>query len=417
MAKRLPAQVEAAIDSLGALGSQTQRLVRGALERLIFDACIERPGDEVFVQTGDIEAMWIRDSCWQLRPLVRFAADEDIAWLLVGAVKAQVRYLGIDPYANAFNIEANGACWHKDFVDQSPWVFERKFELDSLTAFLHFSLDLVDAGVREHIDGAWWRVVRDVVDLMQRETQHDVASYRFVRANAPAHDYLSNDGYGAKFAESGLIWSAFRPSDDACELPFSIAANLHAVVVLQRLTTYCDSIGVEAELAAQARALAESVEAAVQKHGVIERASKQLYAYEVDGLGTAIMQDDANYPNLVSLPWLGHASESLYLATREFALSADNPWYFESPVAAGIGSPHTGSQMVWPLAIAMAGLTAATAADQLAALRMIEATASADGHIHESFKVDKPEVFTRPWFSWAEMTYVELALKVLENQA
>jgi meiotically up-regulated gene 157 (Mug157) protein len=105
------------------------------------------------------------------------------------------------------------------------------------------------------------------------------------------------------------------------------------------------------------------------------------------------------------------------LATRERVLSADNPWYFESPIAAGIGSPHTGPGMVWPLAIAMAGLTASSAADRLAALRMIEATALADEHIHESFKVDKPEVFTRPWFSWAEMTYVELAFAISEGDS
>ncbi len=392
-------------------------MVRSSIERLVFDACIERTGGEVFVQTGDIEAMWIRDSCWQLRPLMRFVADEDISWVLVGAVKSQVRYLGIDPYANAFNIEANGACWHKDFADQSPWVFERKFELDSLTAFLHFSLDLVGAGVIEHIDAAWWSVANEIVELMWRETRHEVESYRFVRAGAPAHDFLSNEGYGAKYAECGLIWGAFRPSDDACELPFNIAANLHAAVVLRRLSDYCGSHGINPELAKRARALAASVEAAVQKYGLVKIEDSTIYAYEVDGLGGAVLQDDANYPNLLSLPWLGHASDDVYLATRERVLSADNPWYFESPIAAGIGSPHTGPGMVWPLAIAMAGLTASSAADRLAALRMIEATASADGHIHESFKVDKPEVFTRPWFSWAEMTYVELAFAVSEGDS
>ncbi len=141
---------------------------------------------------------------------------------------------------------------------------------------------------------------------------------------------------------------------------------------------------------------------------------KSILAYEVDGLGGFKLQDDANYPSLLSLPFLGGQRNLLYRQTREFCLSNANPWFFSGPHGSGVGSPHTGENMIWPLAIAMQGITADKPADQLAALRLIERTRSSNGFIHESFDVSNPERFTRDWFSWAEMTYVELAFLLAE---
>lgn len=411
--RTLPDSLSAAVADIAHLGASTQNLVREALERIWFDAAVRQENGEVFILTGDIPAMWIRDSVWQVRPLLRFVANREIRDFIRGVIAAQTRFLKIDPYANAYNLEPNGNCWHKDFADQSPWVFERKFELDSITSFMQLSLDLAEASDDDsHLSREWWQLVKALVELLWTETTHNPKSYRFVRAGNPAHDYLSNDGYGAPFANCGLIWSAFRPSDDACELPFHVPSNIHAEIQLRRLAKFAEAV--EPELCASARKLATQLSSAIETTAVVGNGPKSILAYEVDGLGGFILQDDANYPNLLSLPFLGGTKNQLYRETRDFCLSPKNPWFFSGSHGAGIGSPHTGPGMIWPLAIAMQGITADNPTDQLAALRLIERTRSSNGYIHESFDTSDPEHFTRDWFSWAEMTYVELAFTLAE---
>jgi len=408
----LPKVLNEAVRNLKPLGEVTQTCVLGALMRLWFDAAHHGTDGRVYLLTGDIPAMWIRDSVWQARPLLRFAGDAEIREFLVGLIAAQADFLAIDPYANAFNLEPNGNCWHKDFKNQSPWVFERKFELDSITSFLQLSLDLADtAGVADHLTPAWWSVVAELLAVLEAETNHNPASYRLVRKGRPAHDFLSHDGYGAPFSHCGLIWSAFRPSDDACELPFHIPSNLHAASQLARLADLASDAG-RRDLADRCRALSAGIYEAVIAHAVIQTEAGEVLAYEVDGLGGAVLMDDANYPNLISLPFLGLERDDRYELTRARALSLANPWYFAGSVGSGLGSPHTGADMIWPLGIAMAGLTDARPAAQLEALRMIEDSRSANGFIHESFNKNDPQDFTRDWFSWAEMTYVELAFRL-----
>lgn len=407
----LPLILRRAIGELAHLGSTTQEFTEAALDRLWNDAAIRQSDGKVFILTGDIPAMWIRDSVWQVRPLLRFVGDAEVLGFVQGVIAAQKHFLAIDPYANAFNLEPNGNCWHKDFADQSPWVFERKFELDSITSFLQLSFDLREAaGSDAHLDGDWWRLARVLVELLWRETRHDPATYRFVRTNAPKHDYLSNDGYGAAYADCGLIWSAFRPSDDACELPFHVPSNIHAQLQLRRLAAFASAH--DTSLAQSATRLANQLSAAIAKFAIVKHLGSEIYAYEVDGRGGAIVQDDANYPSLLSLPWLGIQRDETYRKTRALVLNAANPWFFSGEFGSGVGSPHTGENMIWPLAIAMQGLTEEQPATQLAALRLIERTRSKSGFIHESFDVADPEHFTRDWFSWAEMTYAELAFTI-----
>ena len=369
------------------------------------------PDGALFVQTGDIPAMWIRDSSWQVWPLVRFADDEAVFDVIHRVIRSQVKFLSIDPYANAFNIEPNGLCWHKDFADQSDWVFERKWELDSITGFLQLSLGLAkQTGRRDHMDSAWWNLASSLISLLHSETEHDRETYRFWREGAPDHDHLSNNGFGADFANCGLIWSAFRPSDDACELPFNVPANIHAYLVLEELAQAAEAVS-QVSIAKDALALAKRIRDAVARHGVALVDGKQIFAYEVDGLGGQILMDDANYPSLVSLPFLGYKPDALYASTRDFALSKSNPWFFEGTEITGIGSPHTGPGRVWPLAVAMAGIT--SAAESSAAEATITATTTPDLHIHESIDANNHLDFTREWFNWAELTFVELAFKNL----
>ena len=398
------------LEALEHLPAETRAITEKALENLFSKALIEMPDGEIFVQTGDIPAMWIRDSSWQVLPLVRFVRDDEIKRVLLGVIAAQVKFLSIDPYANAFNIEPNGLCWHKDFEDQSDWVFERKWELDSLTSFLQLSLDLHNlSGIEEHLSSEWWSVVAQILDLFEREQFHDSSSYRFLREGAPDHDHLSNRGYGADFASCGLIWSAFRPSDDACELPFNIPANIHAYIMLERLERV--AAHVMPALALKAKELKTSIKLAVERWGTITVDGTEIYAYEVDGLGGALAMDDANYPSILSLPFHGHAIDKRYLDSRNFSLSSNNPWYFLGSEIVGVGSPHTGPNRVWPLSVAMQGLTSQSETESVNCESDITRTRTADNHIHESIDVDNPKDFTREWFSWAEMTFVELAFR------
>ena len=401
-------------DAIRQCRSESQPLVRTALNHLWFDACKRNDDGSVFVQTGDIPAMWIRDSTWQLMPLIRFAAaDKEIAALINGVITSQVDFLSIDPYANAFNQEPNGNCWHKDFEDQSLWVFERKWELDSISGFLDLSIRFALEGQTTiHLTEKWFALVHEIMELLEREIKHKPESYRFVRENAPAHDYLSNEGYGAPFKPCGLIWNAFRPSDDACELPFHVPANIALASSLAALTALISSE--YPKLAKRAEKLSKTIRRALKKQAIVKHEDKTLFAYEVDGLGGYVLMDDANYPSLVSeLSWLSQIDNKAAAATKEFIFSDSNPWFFSGSKASGVGSPHTGKNMVWPLGIAKRGLSE-NHEKQIELLQLIERTVTPDLNIHESFDVEDPTKFTREWFSWAEMTYVELAFSELE---
>lgn len=343
--------------------------------------------------------MWLRDSSFQVRPLLRFVNHSAIRNFVADVIARQAFYISIDPYANAFNIAANGTRWNKDFEDQSDWVFERKWEIDSLASFLDISLGLAEE-TRDfgHMDAGWWRAVQLVLETFEREQQHDPASYRLFRLGAPDHDHLSHGGFGAPFADCGLIWSGFRPSDDACELPFNIPQNAYASAVLKRLAKFAP-----VNLATRCKQIASAIDSAITRLAKLDGK----YVYEIDGLGKTIFMDDANVPSLLSLPYLGYCKpdNETYLATRAAVLSEENPWFFIGSIASHVGSPHTGKNRVWPLSMAMEILTGqSTEISKLDALLQL----AIDGKgFHESIDVNDAGDFTREWFSWAEMTFLD----------
>jgi meiotically up-regulated gene 157 (Mug157) protein len=359
--------------------------------------------------------MWIRDSTWQLRPVLAATGTTGEAEEIIAAVsQRQAKFLLIDPYANAFNIEPNGNCWHRDFEDQSAWVFERKYELDSIGAFFDLALRLYRvSGYAEHLNETFWQASEICLALLEREQMHEPASYRFSREGSADHDHLSNQGVGAPFANTGMVWSGFRPSDDGCELPFLVPANAHLVVVLEWLSDVASGFD-RRDLAARSRKLAKSVRKGVKKHGLVGRGQDKRFAYEVDGLGGALEWDDPNVPSLLALPYLGWCGfgDRRYQQTRQWILSWRNPMFVQGKVAQGLSSVHTPSRNVWPLAIAMQGLTAWSFEESEACLSLLEKIDGGTGRNHESVNVDDPTDFTRPWFSWADMTYAHLALRV-----
>jgi uncharacterized protein len=367
-----------------------------------------------FVFTGDIPAMWLRDSSAQIRPYLRLAGeDKEIRELVAGLIRRQVRYIAIDPYANAFNEEANGRCWEVDETERNDWVWERKYELDSLCYPIQLSwLYWRQTGDASPFDTEWTASLERILSLWQVEQQHwEQSPYRFERHCGMESETLANGGMGGAVAHTGMTWSGFRPSDDACRFNYLIPANMFAVVVLGYASEMARTVLADGVLADRAMRLAGQIRTGIERYGVVEHPTYgRMYAYETDGLGQHHLMDDANVPSLLSAPYLGYlnASDPVYMNTRRFLLSPDNPYYASGRHAHGIGSPHTPPGYIWHIALCMQALTATDPAEAVALLDMVERTDAGTGFMHEGFHPDDPGQFTRPWFAWANSLYAEL---------
>ena len=390
------------------------KLAEGAIERL-FSSTLTRAADgSIFVITGDIPAMWLRDSTWQVRPLLAAAHDLEVAQLIADVSKRQIEYVLTDPYANAFNPTPDGNCWHKDFPDQSPWVFERKFELDSLAAVVDLAIRLyLESGFTNQFTERFNNAIKVILDLLEREQNHDPNTYRFERKDVRDFDFLSHGGYGSPVAYTGMIWSGFRPSDDACKFGYLIPANAHMAKVLEQLAELPNEVFSDQTSKDRALKISGEIKIGIEKFGLVEFEGKQIFAYECDGLGNYLLQDDANIPSLLSLPYLGVCSEldPIYLNTREFILSSSNPYFYSGQVLTGLGSQHTPENQVWPLGIAMQGITSSSEREIEESLKLLELSHAGTNQMHESVGMDNPRIFTREWFSWADMTFYHLLLK------
>lgn len=369
-----------------------------------------------YVITGDIPAMWLRDSSAQLRPYVAMAAeDEELARIIKGLVLRQAACLLIDPYANAFNEAANGRGHTGDVTIRNPWVWERKFELDSLCYPIQLCADYVSAtGDTSVFTETVHQAFHTIIQVMRTEQRHDRdSSYTFTRLNCPSGDTLPF-GRGTSTNFTGMVWSGFRPSDDACKFGYLIPANMFAVVVLRHMERFARDYYHDTYLAAEASKLAAEIDFGIQTYGTVYHATYgQIYAYETDGFGNYNLMDDANVPSLLSIPYLGYhdASHPLYQNTRRFVLSADNPFFYEGSMARGIGSPHTPPGYVWPISLIMEGLTSDDRVEQERLLKTIVRCTGGTNLMHESFHPDNPTQFTREWFSWANSLFGQLVFR------
>lgn len=371
-----------------------------------------------FVITGDIPAMWLRDSVCQLRPYLILAEfDSYIADLIEGLVKRQFRYIQIDPYANAFNREANNQGHQDDETDRNPIVWERKYEIDSLCFPIQLSyLFWKNTGRTSHFTKEWTEGIRTVIKLFRTEQNHEKNSpYRFQRKNCVYTDTLSRDGRGALVkGDTGLIWSGFRPSDDACVYGYLIPSNMFAVVALKYVAEIAETVLMDELFAKEAAKFAAEVEAAIENYGTLEHSKYgRVYAYEVDGYGQYLLMDDANVPSLLSIPYLGYVTEEnqVYQNTRAMILSDTNPFYFSGKKLRGIGSPHTPERYVWHIALAVEGLTVKDQGEKLRILELLRDTDGGTGMMHEGVDVDDPGQYSREWFSWANAMFCELLLE------
>ncbi len=406
----------------GKLGQMFGQCLPNTLDTtVIFEERGGRP--DTFVITGDIHAMWLRDSTAQVWPYLRFAAeDAELKQLLRGVVERQTRCVLIDPYANAFNRDAVPSPEHADDeTDMKLGVFERKWELDSLCSVIRLADGYWRAtGDRAPFDSEWQEAARLIVRTMrEQQRKKEPNPYRFQRRTSWNPDSVPGNGYGNPIRPVGLIVSLFRPSDDAAIFPFLVPSNMFAVVMLRRLASLHEAVGSPSALAIECRALAEEVSNALETYALASHPRRgSIYAYEVDGFGNALFMDDANSPNLLSLPYLGWCDrkDPTYLRTRDFVLSPDNPWFRAGSAAQGVGSPHTPGRRIWPLSIIMRGLTSENDLEIAQCLRALARTDAGTGFIHEAFDADNPADFSRPWFAWANSLFGEFILQVADRR-
>lgn len=378
---------------------------------------IKRMDDNTtYVLTGDIPAMWLRDSVCQVRPyLVLANEDKEIADMIEGLVERQFRYILVDPYANAFNENANNKGHQTDLTEMKPEIWERKYEIDSLCFPIQLGYLLYkNTGRTSQFNKTFVKGVKEIIKLWKVEQNHEENSpYTFERLDCRQLDTLSRSGKGPIHKETGMTWCAFRPSDDACQYSYLVPSNMFAVVVLNYVVEIANDILNDNELAQSAKDLANEINEGIQKHAVYSHPRcGDIYAYEVDGLGNYNLMDDANLPSLLAIPYLGYADidDEKYINTRNFILSAENPYYHIGKYASGVGSPHTPEGYIWHISLAMQGLTTEDINKKKELLDIMKNTDASTYLMHEGFNPDNPNMFTRDWFSWANMMFCELIL-------
>ena len=374
------------------------------------------------VITGDIPAMWLRDSSAQVWPYLPLAAsDGRLRAMLEGIIRRQARCILIDPYANAFmaDLSAPPLQWSRaDVTEHRQGVAERKWELDSLCYPMRLSYGYWRAtGDTAPFDARWREAMTLAVATMRvQQRKGGPGPYRFQRASTIPTETLPNDGWGAPVRPVGLIASGFRPSDDACTFPFLIPSNLFAERSLTQLAAMADRILHDQALASEAQSLSREVAAALREHAVVPGAAGTIWAYEVDGFGSRLLMDDANVPSLLALPYLDCSPDAeLYARTRAFVWSKRNPWFFQGSAGEGIGGPHEGKGMIWPMSLMLYALTSHSEAEIAKALQQLKHASAGTGFMHESFQADDAAKFTRSWFAWANSLFGELIARTAEE--
>ena len=379
---------------------------------------------DTYVITGDIDAMWLRDSTAQVWPYLSLVkGDEKLQQLIAGVINRQSKCIRKDPYANAFYKDENKESeWKKsDITNMKPGTHERKWEIDSLCYPIRLSHKYWQlTGDTTPFDNSWKETIALILKTFkEQQRKNGNGPYSFQRNTAWATDGVPLGGYGYPVKPVGLICSMFRPSDDATIFPYLIPSNFFAVVSLKQAAEMISKIYKDAALANECLQLADEVEKALMQYAVVQHAQfGKVYAYEVNAFGSYHLMDDANVPSLLSLPYLDAkpATDPVYQNTRKLILSESNPFFFKGKVAEGIGGPHAGMQMIWPLGITMRALTSTSDAEIKKCLQMLIASHAGTGFMHESFHKDDAAKFSRKWFAWANTLFGELVLKTYHTK-
>lgn len=369
---------------------------------------------DYFVITGDIPALWLRDSSAQLRPYaVHCNESEELREIFRGVIRRHAFYVNLDPYSNAFNEVSHDEAHTDDTDFSSPYIWERKYEVDSLCASIYLVSDYFEVTkdmsiFTDELHGMF----RSIIDTFIKEQNHaENSTYYFRRTDCPETDTMPLDGKGNPTVYTGMTWSGFRPSDDRCLYNYLIPANMMAVVAMKKASELLLIGYNDKEYAEKCRILGTEIKEGIEKYGTyIHPVYGKIYAYETDGLGNYRLMDDANSPSLLSAPYLGFCdvNDPVYQNTRSFILSESNPFYFVGKAAKGIGSPHTGENMIWHISLTMQILTSTSEEEKQECLKMLSKTHAGTNFMHESFNKDDASDFTRTWFAWANSLFAQM---------
>lgn len=375
-----------------------------------------------FVITGDINAMWLRDSTaqvWPYLPLVN--EDEKLKRLIAGVINRQTKCILIDPYANAFNDGPTGSHWEKDHTEMKPELHERKWEIDSLCYPVRLAYNYWQtANDSSCFDENWIAAMKLIFKtFVEQQRKENRGPYSFMRTTAWQTDTVAGSGFGNPIKSVGLICSVFRPSDDATTFLFLVPSNHFAVISLKQISEIFIKVIGDLKFANQCSELADEVQTALNRYAVTEHPEFGIVIpYEVDGFGNRLFMDDANIPSLLSLPYLGciNQKDTVYLNTRRLILSSNNPYFFRGTAGEGIGGPHAGINLIWHLGIIMRALTSNDEREISYCLKLLKNTHAGTGFMHESFHKDDDSKFTRKWFAWANTLFGELILKIYREK-
>jgi hypothetical protein len=424
-------------DSVEALIAEIKKNVKDEELAWMFENCFPNTLDttvffemkdgkpDTYVITGDIDAMWLRDSSAQVNPYLPLCKDDKhLAQMVEGVLRRQTKCILLDPYANAFYKDSNKISpWKTDETEMKPGVHERKWELDSLcycirVAYQYWKI----TGNTAQMDDEWHNAMALVVDTMKdQQRKTDKGKYHFQRKTITLSDTLAGDGFGRPVKANGMICSAFRNSDDATTYLYNIPENLFAVTALRQLTEMIKATSHRDELVTTCRNLADEVEQAILQNGIVEQKEfGKIYAYECDGLGDSKLMEDAGVPGLITIPYLGYGKteDDIYVRSRKFALSPANPYFYQGKNIEGIGSQHLAykGEMIWPMGIISRAITSDNDAEIKQCIKMLKATQAGTGFMHEGFKPDNPKNFTRHWFAWANSFFGEMIWKVYRER-
>lgn len=379
---------------------------------------------DTFIITGDIDAMWLRDSTaqvWPYLPLVK--NDPKLADLFRGLINRQTKCILLDPYANAFYKDVNRESkWKNDKPTPIPGVHERKWEIDSLCYAVRLSYGYYkQTGDKSVFDKNWDKAARTIVSTFRKEQRKNGETpYFFERVRRNKNIITPFSGKGRPIKPVGLIASAFRPSDDGCMYPFLIPSNLFAVESLVQLAEIYNEVFTDEAFAKACKAFSEEVLSAIDKFAVAKHLNYgKMYAYEVDGYGNKTFIDDPNIPSLIAIPYLlkkDYYNEKVYANTRNYLLSFDNPYYFKGKAGEGQGGPHAGLDTIWPMGIILRAMTSDNDDEIVWCIRQLIHTHNGTGFMHETFHKDDAAKFSRSWFAWANTLFGELILKLYNEK-
>ncbi len=373
---------------------------------------------DTYVITGDIDAMWLRDSTAQVWPYLPFVKeDAKLKELIKGVINRQTKCILLDPYANAFYKDVNKESeWKNDITKMKPGIHERKWEIDSLCYPVRLAHGYwKQTGDTSLFDKDWKEAMRLILQTFsEQQRMKDKGPYSFQRTTAWATDGVPLSGYGYPVKSCGLIVSTFRPSDDCTLLPYLIPSNMFAVEVLGYMVEIFSLPGInDSALVSKAKQLQQQVKNALKENSIINHQKfGKIIAFEVNGYGSFHMMDDANVPSLLSLPYLGTISpkDPLYLNTRKVVLSQNNPFFYKGKAGEGIGGPHTGADTIWPMSIILRAITSIDEKEIRYCINTLLKTHAGTGFMHESFDKDDASKFTRKWFAWANTLFGELIM-------